>query len=66
MMTIMGAIAEFERGLIRKRTEECIERAKKRGKKFGPPERLDSGQSCPRRYCASAMAIFGSPTTRSA
>ena len=30
VMTIMGGIAEFERGLIRKRTEEGIERAKAR------------------------------------
>ena len=44
MLTIMGGIAEFERGLIRKRTDEGIEWAKKRGKKFGRPERLDAGQ----------------------
>ena len=31
MLTIMGGIAEFERGLIRKRTDEGIERAKKTG-----------------------------------
>ena len=44
MLTIMGGIAEFERGLIRKRTDEGIERARKQGKKFGRPERLDVGQ----------------------
>jgi len=44
MLTIMGGIAEFERGLIRKRTDEGIERAKRQGKKFGRPERLDDGQ----------------------
>lgn len=44
MLTIMGGIAEFERGLIRKRTDEGIERAKKQGKKFGRPERLDASQ----------------------
>jgi len=44
MLTIMGGIAEFERGLIRKRTDEGIERAKKLGKRFGRPERLDEGQ----------------------
>ena len=33
MLTIMGGIAEFERGLIRKRTDEGIERARKQGKK---------------------------------
>jgi DNA invertase Pin-like site-specific DNA recombinase len=37
MMTIMGGIAEFERGLIRKRCEEGIERAKHNGTKFGRP-----------------------------
>ena len=31
IMTIMGGIAEFERGLIRKRCEEGIERAKRKG-----------------------------------
>jgi DNA invertase Pin-like site-specific DNA recombinase len=30
--------------VIRKRTDEGIERAKKQGKKFGRPERLDAGQ----------------------
>ena len=32
MLTIMGGIAEFERGLIRKRCEEGIERARASGK----------------------------------
>ena len=44
MLTIMGGIAEFERGLIRKRCEEGIERAKAKGKKFGRPTALDHGQ----------------------
>jgi DNA invertase Pin-like site-specific DNA recombinase len=44
MLTVMGGIAEFERDLIRGRTDEGIERAKKQGKKFGRPERLDAGQ----------------------
>ena len=44
MMTIMGGIAEFERGLIQKRCEEGIQRARKLGKRFGRPERLDDGQ----------------------
>ncbi len=44
MLTIMGGIAEFERGLIRKRTDEGIDRARKLGKRFGRPERLDAGQ----------------------
>jgi DNA invertase Pin-like site-specific DNA recombinase len=44
MMTIMGGIAEFERGLIRKRCDEGIERAKAKGTKFGRPSALDAGQ----------------------
>ena len=44
MLTIMGGIAEFERGLIRKRTDEGIKRARKQGKKFDRPVRLDAGQ----------------------
>ena len=33
----MGGIAQFERGLIRKRCEEGIERAERKGTKFGRP-----------------------------
>src|SRR6516225_2500676 len=41
MLTIMGGIAEFERGLIRRRCEEGIERAKAKGTQFGRPTSLD-------------------------
>jgi DNA invertase Pin-like site-specific DNA recombinase len=44
MMTIMGGIAEFERGLIRSRCNDGIERAKAKGTKFGRPTALDAGQ----------------------
>jgi DNA invertase Pin-like site-specific DNA recombinase len=44
MMTIMGGIAEFEHSLIRKRCDEGIERAKRKGTKFGRPSALDAGQ----------------------
>jgi DNA invertase Pin-like site-specific DNA recombinase len=44
MLTIMGGIAEFERGLIRRRCEEGIERAKRKGTKFGRPSALDANQ----------------------
>jgi DNA invertase Pin-like site-specific DNA recombinase len=44
MLTIFGGIAEFERDLTRSRTDEGIERAKRLGKRFGRPERLDAGQ----------------------
>ena len=43
MLTIMGGIAEFERGLTAS-DRLGIERARKQGKKFGRPERLDAGQ----------------------
>ena len=46
MLTIMGGIAEFERGLIRERCEEGIARANRKGTKFGRPTALDPG---PRR-----------------
>lgn len=42
LMTIMGGIAEFERGLIRKRCEEGIERAKAKGVTFGRKRKLDA------------------------
>ena len=41
MLTIMGGIAEFERDLIRKRCEEGIERAKRKGVTFGRKRKLD-------------------------
>lgn len=41
MLAIMGGIAEFERGLIRKRCEEGIERAKAKGVTFGRKRKLD-------------------------
>ena len=44
MLTIMGGIAEFERGLIRQRCEAGIERARANGKQFGRPNALDAGQ----------------------
>ena len=44
VMTIMGGIAEFERNLIRKRCEEGIQRAKRKGTKFGRPTALDHSQ----------------------
>ena len=44
VMTIMGGIAEFERSLIRKRCEEGIERARRKGTRFGRPTVLDASQ----------------------
>jgi len=40
MLSMLGAIAEFERDLINERTKEGISAAKKRGVKFGKPRKL--------------------------
>jgi DNA invertase Pin-like site-specific DNA recombinase len=53
VITIMSGIAEFERKLILSRTEAGIARAKRQGKKFGRPSRLDPGQ---RRVIADRYA----------
>lgn len=61
VITIMSGIAEFERKLILSRTEAGIERAKKQGKRFGRPSRLDVGQQrvIAERYASGAtMAQF--------
>ena len=44
MLTIMGGISEFERGLIRKRCQDGIDRAKAKGTKFGRKAVLDKGK----------------------
>lgn len=44
MITIMGGIAEFERGLIHARCEEGIERARAKGTKFGRKRSLTPEQ----------------------
>jgi DNA invertase Pin-like site-specific DNA recombinase len=53
MLSIMAGISEFERGLIRKRCEEGIERAKAKGTQFGRKAVLDAGQ---RRKISERMA----------
>jgi Resolvase, N terminal domain len=55
MLTIMGGIAEFERGLIRSRCEEGIAKAKRRGTQFGRPSALDAS----RRICSEPNAALG-------
>jgi DNA invertase Pin-like site-specific DNA recombinase len=35
LLTVLGGLAEFERGLIRARTDDGRKRAKARGVKFG-------------------------------
>ena len=44
VLVIMGGIAEFERELIRKRCQAGIDRAKRKGTKFGRPAVLDASQ----------------------
>ena len=72
LLTMMSGIAEFERELIKARTEEGRQRAKARGVKFGRRsaltrfqaaealERLENGESTreiARSYNVSAMTI---------
>lgn len=40
MLTVLGAMAEFERELISDRTKDGLERAKKEGRKGGRPKRV--------------------------
>ena len=44
VLSIMAGIGEFERSLIRNRCQDGIERAKRKGTKFGRPPALDAGQ----------------------
>ena len=42
MLQMMGAVAQFERALIRERQAEGIANAMKKGKRFGQPPKLTS------------------------
>ena len=44
MLTVLGGVAEFEKGLIRARTNEGRERAKARGVKLGRKPKLTAHQ----------------------
>jgi DNA invertase Pin-like site-specific DNA recombinase len=44
MLTVLGGLAEFERELIRARTDDGRTRAKARGVKFGRPVKLTAHQ----------------------
>src|SRR5947209_17165542 len=44
MLTVLGGLAEFERELIRARTDDGRKRAKARGVKFGRPVKLTAHQ----------------------
>lgn len=53
LIAVMGGVAEFERGLIRKRCEAGIERARAKGTKFGRKVKLSPEQ---RRVAAARYA----------
>ena len=44
MLTVLGGLAEFERELIRARTDDGRKRAKARGVRFGRPQALTAHQ----------------------
>jgi DNA invertase Pin-like site-specific DNA recombinase len=44
MLAIMAGIAQFEPELIRTRCQDGIDRAKRKGTKFGRPQALDPSQ----------------------
>ena len=44
LLSVMGAFAEFERALIRHRTDEGRQAAKRRGVSFGRPQKLRPDQ----------------------
>ena len=44
MVTILGGLAEFERSLIKARTDVGIRRAREAGVKFGRPSKLTKHQ----------------------
>jgi DNA invertase Pin-like site-specific DNA recombinase len=58
IMTIFAGIAEFERGLIRERTNAGREAARKRGVRFGRPRKLTAEQeNLARRLVSEGKAV---------
>ena len=43
MFGILSVLADWERGMIRERTQAGIERARKQGKKIGRPSNINEG-----------------------
>src|SRR5205807_2460245 len=56
MLAVLGGLAEFERDLIRARTGEGRERAKRRGVKLGRKPKLNPRSSGGRRSSAATRA----------
>jgi len=44
LIAVMSGVSEFERSMIKSRTEAGIARARKKGTQFGRPKALDDGQ----------------------
>jgi DNA invertase Pin-like site-specific DNA recombinase len=62
MLTVLGGLAEFERGLILARTDEGRKRAKARGVRFGRKQKLTPHQrreALARREAGEALAEIG-------
>lgn len=62
MLTVLGGLAEFERELIRARTDEGRKRAQARGVKFGRKVKLTAHQrkeALARRAAGEALADIG-------
>jgi DNA invertase Pin-like site-specific DNA recombinase len=59
MLTVLGGLAEFERELIRARTDEGRKRAQARGIKFGRKAKLTPAEALARRGAGEALAEIG-------
>jgi DNA invertase Pin-like site-specific DNA recombinase len=62
MLTVLGGLAEFERELIRARTDEGRKRAQQRGVKFGRKQKLTAHQrqeAIAKRDAGEALAEIG-------
>jgi len=57
MLTVLGGLAEFERELIRARTDDGRNRAKTRGVKFGRPRKVTSHKTTRTRQQPNAGAL---------
>jgi DNA invertase Pin-like site-specific DNA recombinase len=70
MLTILGGLAEFERSLIKARTDVGIKRAREQGIRFGRPPKLtkhqqtealrllDEGEPLPLHVCSEAVSVL--------
>src|SRR5262249_12783987 len=65
LLTVLGGLAEFERELIRARTDDGRKRAKARGVKFGRPVKLTAHQrqeTLQRLADGAVQAVWRAPT----